>query len=638
MARIFNGTQKQAAYLVARGKCENCGKPLEPNWHADHIQPYSKGGTTTLDNLQALCPECNWKKGAKVNELSLPDWFKLRDWQEVASETYQRKTAKDFLTVATPGAGKTFFALYLALLHLQDKSIDRVVVVCPSDYLSRQWAQDAAKLGIHLDYTFANRHGNEAKDYHGITVTYQSVASNPDMYQLQCHRAKTLVIFDEIHHAGEGLSWGDSLLKAFGNATQRLQLSGTPFRSDNYPIPFVAYDTDGKCSADFNYGYADGLSDNVCRPVLFPQYEGNMEWFYGGEIKGASFADNLNETDARQRLKSALSIDGDWLETVIKDANQKLNDIRKTHPSAGGLIITMDQKHAYDVAKLVERVTGIKPAIATSDDPKSSDTISDFAQGNERWIVAVKMVSEGVDIKRLRVAVFATNVLTELYFRQAVGRVVRVIADLDEDQPAYFFIPKDPTLVRFAEEIKQERDHQLDEEIARIIRQEDPEVGDMSAAMQSPLFGVITSVAIFDSVMADGESFSEAELRRARQLKQDANAYNIEDATLALILRKAGLALGHPESKANGTPAKAITPLATQKQQLRKKGGPLSRAISRFATVSGQEYGNINRNLNMRQGVKNVNDCSVEQLLQRIEWLDKWSKNYGRSESETTTE
>jgi len=632
MTRTFNGTQKQAAYLIAGGICENCESPLPPNWHADHVRPFSAGGTTTLGNLQALCPTCNLSKGAKVRPtgLSLPDWFSLRKWQEEAWDKYQNKPGKDFLAVATPGAGKTFYALYVAMQHLKFETADRIVVVCPSDYLSRQWAHDAAKLGIHLDFTFANRHGNEAKDYNGIAVTYQSVASNPDMYQLQCHRAKTFVIFDEIHHAGEGLSWGDALLKAFGNASNRLHLSGTPFRSDNYPIPFVTYDEAGRCKADFNYGYANGLSDNVCRPVYFPQYEGNMEWFYNGEILSSTFGDSLNETDSRQRLKAALSVDGDWLETVIKDANDKLTNIRKTHEGAGGLIITIDQHHAYAVAKLVEKITGTHPAVATSDDAKASDVISNFATGNEQWIVAVRMVSEGVDIKRLRVAVYATNVLTELYFRQAVGRVVRMIADLEDEQSAYFFIPKDPVLVRFAEAIKEEREHQLDEEIARILRQEDPEIGDGLECPQPALFGVIHSEAMFDSVMTDGESFSAAELRRAREIKHAASIFNIEDATVAALLRKAGIMFPTQPAQTEGAKEKTVTPLATRKQELRRKGGPLQRIINQFADVSGQEHGQINRNLNRIQKVKSINDCSEAQLIERFnlvkKWIDSWKK------------
>ena len=81
---------------------------------------------------------------------------------------------------------------------------------------------------------------------------------------------------------GELAAWGRSTLAAFERARFRLLLSGTPFRSDNTPIPWVAYDDDGVSRADFGYGYTDALLDGVCRPVTFHTYDGDMEWMSDG--------------------------------------------------------------------------------------------------------------------------------------------------------------------------------------------------------------------------------------------------------------------------------------------------------------------------------------------------------------------
>lgn len=46
------------------GKCANCKAKLK-KYHVDHIKPIKKGGTSDLDNLQILCPNCNMRKGIK---------------------------------------------------------------------------------------------------------------------------------------------------------------------------------------------------------------------------------------------------------------------------------------------------------------------------------------------------------------------------------------------------------------------------------------------------------------------------------------------------------------------------------------------------------------------------------------------
>ena len=45
--------------------CPKCGTDLTKCFHADHITAYSKGGKTNLYAMQALCPACNLKKGAR---------------------------------------------------------------------------------------------------------------------------------------------------------------------------------------------------------------------------------------------------------------------------------------------------------------------------------------------------------------------------------------------------------------------------------------------------------------------------------------------------------------------------------------------------------------------------------------------
>ena len=436
----------------------------------------------------------------------LPPDHQLRRWQYLAVRRFHALNQCNFLMTATPGSGKTLVALTIVHQLLLEGSIERVVIVAPTDHLKRQWAEAAARLGIDLDPKWANASGRESSDYFGVAVTYHQVGFAPDLYDLNC-RKKTLVIFDEIHHAGDNLDWGIKLRHAFRNAAYRLSLSGTPFRSDDHPIPFVSY-VAGKSRADFSYGYGAALADGVCRPIYFPTVEGNVAWIRpNGSEMDCSMLDELSRIKANERLRTALDAGGEWLREVLREADALLTKMRlEGHRDAGGLVIALDQFHARKIAELLKIITNEAPTIAISDEDDSSREIHKFAKtGNtKRWIVAVKMVSEGVDIPRLRVGVYATTITSELFFRQAVGRFVRMIEGLEE-QSAALFLPYDARLVAHALAIKDEREHTLTEKILSEQRNrrnernesseigEDGESGESGAAKEVQSVGEISS-------------------------------------------------------------------------------------------------------------------------------------------------
>ncbi len=391
--------------------------------------------------------------------MTVTPWtFTLRDWQRRAVQQVVTRSGQDFLCMATPAAGKTTFALCVAHRTMSERAAVRVVVVCPTNHLRTQWATAAGRVGIQLDPGLTNEAPWEARDYHGAVVTYQQVCQAPERFDRACRLRPTVVILDEVHHAGDGKDWGQALKHAFQYAVSRLSLSGTPFRSDNVPIPFVRYEQ-GVSRTDFSYGYADALRDGVCRPIYFPSYEGDLSWQSNGVDYAATFADELVHARQRERLKTAILHDG-WIGHVLTDAHIALGKLRmEDQADAGGLIIAMNQDHARSLQRLLAKQTGEQAAIAISDDPEASTVIARFAESRGRWLIAVNMVSEGVDIPRLRIGVYATNVSTEMYFRQVVGRFVRMQARQPRPQRAWLYLPKDPVLIEYARSIKAERDH-----------------------------------------------------------------------------------------------------------------------------------------------------------------------------------
>lgn len=385
-------------------------------------------------------------------------------------------SAASFLASATPAAGKTTFGLHIAHRMLSAGFVSRVVVAGPTTHICRQWATDAGRYGIDLEPNRPNSDGPESVDFHGVAVTYQTIAAGPDMHRRVAGRRPTLLIADEPHHMGDQAAWGRQTRYAFDGARFRLLLSGTPFRSDNSAIPWISYDEDGVSRADYAYGYPQALVDRVCRPITFLPYDGEMEWLSDGRLRSADFDLVLPAAEAARRLRTALSPDGEWMGEVLRDGDARLSEVRADgHPDAGGLVIASDQEHARAIAARLGSVSGEPPELVMSDEPDASRRIAEFASSDRRWLVSVLMVSEGVDIPRLRVGVYATAARTELFFRQVVGRFIRATPG-PRNQMSYLLIPADPRLKALAHEIELERRHALD--LSPDAEEEEEEIDD----------------------------------------------------------------------------------------------------------------------------------------------------------------
>jgi superfamily II DNA or RNA helicase len=445
----------------------------------------------------------------------------LRAWQAEAIGRYFETGPRDYLTVATPGAGKTTFALTIAAELLGRRVVDRITVVAPTEHLKTQWADAAARVGIPIDPAYSGGKGRTSQDFVGIAVTYAGVATNPLAHRIRTERFKTLVILDEIHHAGDALSWGEAVREAFEPARRRLALTGTPFRSDVNPIPFVTYapDTDGvpRSVADFTYGYGHALSDHVVRPVLFWAYGGDLQWrTRAGDEVSARLGEPLTKDMAAQALRTALDPAGSWIGAVMAAADRRLAEVRKNVPDAGGLVIASDQDSARAYAAVLARIAGEKPTVVLSDEKAASKKIAAFSEGGQKWMVAVRMVSEGVDVPRLAVGVYATTTSTPLFFAQAVGRFVRARA---RGETASIFLPSHPSLLGFAAELELERDHVLGRRVSDendIFAAEDAllaqaQAGETATADGTQVaFEALGSQATFAHVLYDGAEFGHA--------------------------------------------------------------------------------------------------------------------------------
>jgi superfamily II DNA or RNA helicase len=554
----------------------------------------------------------------------------LRGWQREAYDEYFRRQQRDFLLVATPGAGKTTFALTLAAELIARREIASITVVTPTEHLKHQWAQAAHRIGIALDPAFSNGQGRASSDFAGVAVTYAQVAAHPALHMQRTLNRRTLVVFDEIHHAGDALSWGESARTAFDPARRRLGLTGTPFRSDTNPIPFVTYgrDDDGvlRSRSDYVYGYGPALSDSVVRPVIFLAYSGEMRWRNraGDELAGTLGAPMTSDQLA-QAWRTALDPDGAWIARVLEAADRRLTEVRRGMPDAAGLVIASDHADARAYAKLLHQIGGTKPVVVLSDDPAASKKIARFAQSGDRWMVAVRMVSEGVDIPRLAVGVYATSVGTALFFAQAVGRFVRARRP---GETASVFVPSIPPLLAYAAELEAERDHVL----ARRDDQEDEELRELAEAnrerntadeLDGLPFQALEASAHFDRVLYDGAEFGvSAEEEEFLGLP---GLLSPDQVTLLLRKRQAAPAVPARKSAAPGPEEQPAAPESTAEALagLRKE---LNGLVAAWHHQTGKGHGSIHGELRRACGGPALPQATAAQIQARIEMLRKWAR------------
>ncbi|GAA4112949.1 DEAD/DEAH box helicase [Enteractinococcus coprophilus] len=559
---------------------------------------------------------------------------KLRQWQQEALELYFEKPRKDFMTVATPGAGKTTFALRVAKMLHESGVISRITVVAPTEHLKSQWADSAARIGLAIDPNFKNSDGRHGSEYMGVALTYAQVASKPILHRNRTEAAKTLVILDEIHHGGDALSWGESIREAFEPAARRLSLTGTPFRSDDAQIPFVDYVDDGtgvlRSRADYTYGYGPALRDHVVRPVIFMAYSGQMRWQTStGEVMEAQLGEAATKDMTANAWRTALNPKGEWIPAVLKAADLRLTEVRRNVPDAGGLVIATDHEDARAYADTLERLSGEKVITVLSDDPTASSKIEEFSDGAQRWMVAVRMVSEGVDVPRLCVGVYATSTSTPMFFAQAVGRFVR---SRRRGETASVFLPSVPKLMELANEMEEERDHALEldtgvsvedledapeEDLMREANREESASSSLSGAK----FQALESQALFDKVLFDGGEFGTGGAIGSAEELDFLGIPGLLDPDQVSMLLKQRQAEQLRRQPRNQPKEDATVVDHRQMKELRKK---LSSSVSAWSARTGTPHGVIHNQLREISGGPAVAQATREQIEQRLETLQGW--------------
>jgi superfamily II DNA or RNA helicase len=557
---------------------------------------------------------------------------KLRAWQQEALDRYVALTPRDFLAVATPGAGKTTFALRVATELLGAGVVERVTVVAPTEHLKTQWADAAARVGISLDPRFSNSVGRHSEDYHGVAVTYAQVAARPSLHRELTTARPTLVVLDEIHHGGDSKSWGDGIREAFEPAARRLSLTGTPFRSDTSPIPFVRYELDSEgtlvSSSDYAYGYAEALRDGVVRPVLFMAYGGSMRWrTKAGDELEARLGEPMTKDAVANAWRTALDAKGEWIPAVLAAADKRLTEVRRHVDDAGGLVIASNQAQARAYAAHLRSLTGESPTVVLSDDQGASKRIEAFAHDASRWMVAVRMVSEGVDVPRLCVGVYATSTSTPLFFAQAVGRFVRARR---RGETASVFLPSVPVVLDHAARLEEQRDHALDrkpnpDDVGQLWAEEQALIDEANrqartVGLDEGSFEALESEAHFDHVLFDKQQWG----MHAQVGSDDEQEYLglpglLEPDQVAHLLRErqSRQVRKTPKDASGPAPVAAHRALAAQRKEL-------NQLVAAYARQKGHPHANVHLDLRRACGGPDLASATSEQVAERVEKIRLW--------------
>lgn len=622
MDRIFSSKQKRHLYLSAQGKCQRCGEPLGARWDAHHRRRYADGGVTEITNAVALCERCHVLTHRRIGMI------KPRGWQVVALERFLNNEELNFLLEATPGAGKTIFSGLCAQRMFQDQEIDFVLIFVPN--ITIKGDEDAGflgdwhKVGVEITRELKDGKGHP-KEFKGAVVTYSQLPNLVSSINTwKRNGLRILVIFDEVHHLTETNVWGSNAEAVARDVVKILSMTGTPFRGDGKPISFLRYDKNQEAIADFKFSYRQAVAADprICRPVQFIHDDGIAEFIRDEEEQKLRVSLAVTQEQSADAARTLFRSDSNWLEAVLERAEDCLDDYRTWDTDAGGLVICRpgnddnDDKHLMKVARLGERVSGQAPETVHHDDREATSKIVAFRKGTKKWIYAVRKISEGVDIKRLRVLVMANRPTTELLFRQMVGRILRVD---NEKNPggATVFIAKFPQLVEWAARFSKEAQAGL-KDAAEKSNQMEP--GDEREPSSS--FVALGSVHEHGGAISDfGDSFTAAEINTAeRERLNDPQLHDIPVTKLAYYRRKLGLQSDPVQT--------ADEPLQIQKTKVRKLIVRATRSLAYRRNPDQPDFSSVSIQAAKLAGARDIDDLfnnySLDVMNQVLTTVRSW--------------
>lgn len=606
--------------------------------------------------------------------MALPSGVTLRTWQRKALSRYlQHPRDRDsFLASVCPGAGKTLWAAVVGRRLIDQGVIDKVIVVVPSDNLRANWPRDAKLGGLELR-RYRGGPVHLPKEFDGIVMTYQQLAVGASPLLIRQwigdpsnSGRRVAIILDEIHHVGsvgdetedEGKAWWRGIKSAFEYAVRKITVTGTPWRKKNDQIPWAEYDNDtGKVQVDYSYTYGQAVVDKVCRATTFYTYDGEATWrvWEDGQLapykKVVEVGPDLADADVFQALNVLYDPDNAWFPEIFKQANTALQQKQQTimHHNAAirshrpisvtrdgiaahvslkdqrlavpaGIVVASTQDHARAIAEKIHQITGKRPALILSDDEEDAkDALTAFRDSDQSWVVAVKMISEGIDVPRLAVGVYASCIRTPLFLIQVVGRTARRKAAEPEQFAAEWFLPAVPALVDIAFKIEDEIRHRL--------REPKGPGGGGGGGGTPPIIPGEASPPTLDQAIHSGEGYESSDVERAQETIAE---YGFAPDSLIAMMKLLNSMDGQPAATAE-PPFTDTQQAAAAEEDLDTKMARLIRTIhkqaSRVDHHRGWLKGTANGKLKKLRKYRLREDLTLDELEAELNIVCSWDRD-----------
>jgi superfamily II DNA or RNA helicase len=449
--RYFSSEQRETLFYAANGDCQACDiETTLSTGHADHIHPYTRGGPTIIENGQWLCEPCNRAKSDLVNGIRLPA---LRGWQSEFGRVFGTTSDREVLLYADPGAGKTVAALNAIAYCRWVYGVARFLFVVPGDHLVTQVSaagnQWQAAGAYDVVFREAKSKGYDPSGATCLVVTTKLMQERPD--DLRRFVNGGLVIPDEIHHLSDSNAFGEAAMHAFGGAYKILGMSGTPFRTDGQPIPFVKY-VNGVPKVHYSITWAKTWSNDPFPWARFPNFH-FIDGRWAGE-DGIEYetVQELRDQAGLRRAYMTSYYDGLGFEQNAHSW-EWLEKQRKNNPDAAELVVCSDRQQLEKCVESIEHQRGYRPVFVHNELRNPSGIIERFKTSREPTIVAVRMLLEGTDIPRLRCLNYQSNIETDLTLKQVSARVMRVEPN-ESSHDAHIVVPETDVIRGFAENIQ----------------------------------------------------------------------------------------------------------------------------------------------------------------------------------------
>jgi superfamily II DNA or RNA helicase len=636
--RRFNGRERTALYLAADGRCQRCGRELEPGWHGDHVDPHSRGGPTDVVNGQALCSECNLKKG---NSVTYTDTFSPRPFQKAVIQSVLDGMASGrdrTVVLASPGSGKTLAYQAVATFAHREGMADLVAVFVPRTILARQcetsWMPAGTPQGNHLLFSPKDRMGPirhtpnnppltpPGRTGLGFVTTYSALVTNPAIYQswARQHAGRFLLIADEAQFCGaageknSGTRAGTLIAELHEHAAHTLLLTGTPYRSDGQPLILADYDEpdeEGKRSliAHAEATYSDGISEWYLR-----RFEGTM---HDARVRFKYINNSVNEYD--------LSVSGADLREVLRKPEvwqpiadgvvEAVRDKQRINSAYRGLISCMEQAEAKSVAAyLRSRHPGVRVSLAISEDgPEAEQVLRDFQHRGGDVLVTVRKAFIGYDCPEITVVGVLTNYRDKGHLMQLVGRGLRMWSGEDaRSQSCQVIAPDDPEMQAFIAYMRGESEEGLRER----ERRENAD-GGASRTEHDELGYVESAYATHVRALSNDGELDSDELLLIQSVARDSGLpANTNMTALAKFLNEMGVRTAGPRPADPPTvpPPPADVPLTEQEQVDRIKS-ETSKVIRQRLAADGIRPGDPSYSKAVGRATAAVNSraCSADE-------------------------